>query len=157
MITRELFDEVKEAMKQGRKVEAIKMVRYIAWDIKQAKSIADLIAASTWEEFAVKMGIKEPEAPPPRTSLAEYPVEAKVKYILYNYKQFEESVDTYVRDAIKSSDTDLTILLRRAADHDWNILNGEHFIVVVIKTKAITPDGVIDLCEYRDQIVMEKP
>jgi len=37
------------------------------------------------------------------------------------------------------------------------MITREHFIVVVIKTKAITPDGVIDLCEYRDQIVMEKP
>lgn len=161
MITKEQFEKIKKLLNNNELINAVHLAREITHlGLRETRDFVRVIETTTWERFAERLGIKEVDdspMPQSRTSLTEYPVEAKIEYILYNYKQFEDSADTYVRDAIKSSDTDLTILLRRAANHDWNILNGEHFIVVVIKTKAITPDGVIDLCEYRDQIVMEKP
>lgn len=156
MTTRKLFDEVKEEMKNGYYIDAIKMVRHIAWDIKQAQVLTELIAASTWEDFAVKVGIKQDEI---ITNLVTYPVRSSIHYELLDTNLLEVIDLSLMHRAVIFKSNDLNPVLRYAAEHDINLVYPpcRHCICMVTTPICMTENGEVEFKEDRFELsFMEK-
>jgi hypothetical protein len=50
----------------------------------------------------------------------------------------------------------MNALLRYAAEHNCNLMDGSYGISAIITTKAVTPDGIIDLDEFRHPVEFYK-